>query len=206
MEMTYDSEADVFAGFRGKQSDHQFDPLFCARFHNLADIWRRSSGHGQYTTQICKYPESGLNVCKERSHAVQAGPRLLKRTVADRGNFQQSLRSIKLGLNHAFVRSDIQCMKQPNSIESTSQMINVGGLIGAIGKGSVNAGELTFLGAFGISEGPYTPKARIRTGGCPVHESDSLIKSPPADFAFKITVTVKTLPVNFGDLALALQD
>src|SRR4029077_17514061 len=27
-----------------------------------------------------------------------------------------------------------------------------------------------------------------------------------ADFAFKITVTVKTLPVNFGDLALALED
>ena len=34
----------------------------------------------------------------------------------------------------------------------------------------------------------------------------ALIKSPPADFAFKITVTVKTLPVNFGDLALALED
>src|SRR5260221_13705771 len=32
------------------------------------------------------------------------------------------------------------------------------------------------------------------------------IRSPPADFAFKITVTVKTLPVNFGDLALALED
>jgi uncharacterized protein UPF0158 len=33
-----------------------------------------------------------------------------------------------------------------------------------------------------------------------------LIKSPPADFAFKITGTVKTLAVNFGDLALALED
>jgi yecA family protein len=34
----------------------------------------------------------------------------------------------------------------------------------------------------------------------------ALIKSPSADFAFKITLTVKTLPVNFGDFALALED
>jgi hypothetical protein len=35
---------------------------------------------------------------------------------------------------------------------------------------------------------------------------DNWRNSQPADFAFKITVTVKTLPVNFSDLALALQD
>jgi len=97
MEVTHDREADVLAGFRGEQSDHQFDPLFCARFHKLADIWSRGSGHGQYTTQICKQPESRLNVCKERLQVLQAGPRLLRRTVAGHGNFQQPLRSIKLG-------------------------------------------------------------------------------------------------------------
>ena len=97
MEVTHDCEADVLAGFREEQSDRQFDPPFCARFHNLADIWRRSSGHGQYTTQICKQPESRLNVCKERLQVLQEGPRLLRRTVANRGNFQRPLRSIKLG-------------------------------------------------------------------------------------------------------------
>ena len=47
MELTHDCEADVLAGFRREQSDHQFDSLFCARFHNLADIWRRGTGHGE---------------------------------------------------------------------------------------------------------------------------------------------------------------
>ena len=127
MEVTHDCEADVLAGFRGEQSDHQFDPLFCARVHNLADIWRRGSGHGQYTTQICKQPESRLNIGKERLQVLQAGPRLLGRTVAGHGNFQQPLRSIKLGSKHGFVRSDIQCRKQPNSFERTSQLVNVDG-------------------------------------------------------------------------------
>jgi hypothetical protein len=36
-----------------------FDWLLC----QMADIWRRSSGHGQYTTQICKQSESRLNAC-----------------------------------------------------------------------------------------------------------------------------------------------
>ena len=97
MEVTHDREADVLAGFRGEQSDHQFAPLFCAQFHKLANIRRRGSGHGQYTTQICKQPESRLNVSQERLQVLQEGPRLLGRTVAGHGNFQEPLRSIKLG-------------------------------------------------------------------------------------------------------------
>jgi hypothetical protein len=49
------------------------------------------------TTQICKQPKSRLNVCNERLQVLQEGPRLLRRSVAGHGNFQQPLRSIKLG-------------------------------------------------------------------------------------------------------------
>lgn len=96
MEPTHDCETDVLAGV-GEQSDDQFDALLCERFHNLADIWRRASGHRQDATQIYKQPESRLNVCKERSQIFEARPRLLSRTVAGPGNFQQPPRSIEFG-------------------------------------------------------------------------------------------------------------